>query len=124
MREQYVIVTPAYNEADYIEHTITSVIQQTVRPVQWTIVDDGSTDKTAVIINSYARTCSFIRYLRRRRNPAEAYFASNVGAITEGVRQVTSPPYSTLPSSMRTSFCPRTTTSGFSGNSRQTPPWV
>ncbi len=96
MREPYVIVTPAYNEANYIEHTITSVIQQTVRPAQWIIVDDGSTDKTSVMINSYARTCSFIRYLRRRRNPEEAYFASNVGAITEGVRQVTSLPYTYL----------------------------
>lgn len=96
MGEQYVIVTPAYNEARYIENTIASVIQQTIRPALWVIVDDGSTDGTADIIDSYVRTWGFIRRVRRQRAPKEAYFASNVSAIAEGVQEAGSLPYSYL----------------------------
>ena len=47
----YVIITPAFNEANYIGKTIDSVLGQTVRPLIWVIVDDGSSDKTWEIIN-------------------------------------------------------------------------
>ena len=51
---RYVLVTPARNEATFIESTITSVIAQTVLPVRWVIVSDGSTDGTDEIVNQYA----------------------------------------------------------------------
>ncbi len=41
----YVLITPARNEEAFIEKTIESVIHQTVLPVKWVIVDDGSTDR-------------------------------------------------------------------------------
>ncbi len=96
MGEQYVIVTPAYNEADYLARTIASVVQQTVRPVRWVIVDDGSTDSTAAVIDSYARRYSFIHYLRRQRVQKDLYFASNVYAIMDGVRHLQGLPYDFL----------------------------
>ena len=96
MGEQYVIVTPAYNEARYIENTVASVIQQTIRPALWVIVDDDSTDGTSAIIDSYVRTWGFIRRVHRQRDPREAYFASNVSAIAEGVLQAKNLPYSYL----------------------------
>ena len=52
---KYVIITPAYNEQKYIAMTIDSVIAQTVKPVLWVIVDDGSTDRTAKIVRSYTQ---------------------------------------------------------------------
>jgi biofilm PGA synthesis N-glycosyltransferase PgaC len=88
MGEPYVIVTPAYDEAGYIARTMESVIQQTTLPLRWVIVDDGSTDGTAATIDAYARTHRFIRYVRRQRAKGDAYFASNVCAIMEGVRHV------------------------------------
>ena len=39
----YVLITPARNEAQFIELTIKSVVSQTVRPLKWVIVSDGST---------------------------------------------------------------------------------
>ena len=48
---QYVLVTPARNEEDFIELTIQSVVRQTVRPVKWAIVSDGSTDRTDEIVS-------------------------------------------------------------------------
>ncbi len=88
MGEQYAIVTPAYNEAGHIARTIESVIGQTVLPMRWVIVDDGSTDETAAIVESYARTYRFIQCVRRARAKDDAYFASNVHAIMEGVHHI------------------------------------
>jgi biofilm PGA synthesis N-glycosyltransferase PgaC len=96
MGEQYVIITPAYNEAGYIVRTIESVVQQTIRPARWIIVDDGSTDGTADTIDSYARTYDFVRCLRRTRALGSTYFASNVYAIMEGVRHLRDLPYGFL----------------------------
>jgi len=42
----YVLITPARNEAQFIELTIKSVIAQTIKPIKWVIVSDGSTDRT------------------------------------------------------------------------------
>lgn len=53
MTSRYVIITPAYNEESYIRFILESVVNQTLLPEQWVIVDDGSTDGTADIIRSY-----------------------------------------------------------------------
>ena len=42
----YALITPAHNEEAFIEKTIESVVRQTVLPIKWVVVDDGSTDKT------------------------------------------------------------------------------
>ena len=45
MQYSYVLVTPARNEEDYIEGVIESVASQSVLPLKWIIVSDGSTDQ-------------------------------------------------------------------------------
>ena len=61
----YVIVTCARDEAKYINQTIKSVINQTIRPSQWIIVDDGSSDSTGKIIDSYAARHDWITPIHR-----------------------------------------------------------
>lgn len=85
---EYIIITPAYNEAAYIERTIKGVIAQSVLPTKWIIVDDGSTDATAEIIQRYASKYSWIQYLRREKVPGQSYYGSNVYAIMEGYSAV------------------------------------
>ncbi len=51
---QYVVISPVRNEGQHLERTIQSVIRQTLRPVRWLIVNDGSSDETPVIIERYA----------------------------------------------------------------------
>jgi poly-beta-1,6-N-acetyl-D-glucosamine synthase len=85
---KYVIVTPAFNEAQYIGKTIESVIRQTILPQRWVIVDDGSTDQTAQIIKQYAERYSWISYLRRSKDPSHTYYASNVYALHLGYEHV------------------------------------
>lgn len=58
---KYVIITPAHNEEAYIRFTLDSVVAQTVKPNQWIIVDDGSTDGMAKIIRDYVDRYSWIK---------------------------------------------------------------
>lgn len=60
---RYVLITAAKNEAKYIELTIKSVLNQTVLPLKWIIVDDGSTDETANIVRKYAALYTWIELL-------------------------------------------------------------
>jgi glycosyltransferase involved in cell wall biosynthesis len=62
---RYVIITPVRDEEQHIEATIKSVIGQILRPAEWVIVDDGSTDRTGEIIDHYAAQFPFIRAVHR-----------------------------------------------------------
>lgn len=61
----YVVVTPARNEQENIAHTIRSMVAQTRRPLRWIIVDDGSSDATARIIDEAAHEHPWISTLHR-----------------------------------------------------------
>ena len=63
-RPTYVLITPARNEEAFIELTIKSVIRQTVRPIKWVIVSDGSTDRTDDIVRKYTAQHSWIELVR------------------------------------------------------------
>ena len=75
------IITPASNESGYIERTIESVLAQSILPQKWVIVDDGSTDDTADIIQKYAGQHNWIRYLYRDKEIGHTYYSSNVTCI-------------------------------------------
>lgn len=94
--DKYVIITPAYNEAGYIAKTIESVVSQTVLPSLWVIVDDGSTDSTANVIQQYEKRYSWIKYVYRKKESDHSYFASNVYAIIAGYEHVKAADYDFL----------------------------
>ena len=63
---KYVIITPVRDEGKYIKFTLNSVIAQTVKPIEWVIVDDGSTDNTGEIIDEYGKQYPWIRVIHRQ----------------------------------------------------------
>src|ERR1700722_16302663 len=79
----YVLITPARNEETFIETTIQSVIKQTVLPIKWVIVNDGSTDATSSIVRPYLANHRWIELVdlpvRRERNFAAKVYAFNAG---------------------------------------------
>ena len=54
MGTRYVLLTAAKDEEEYIGRVLECVLRQTLLPVAWFIVDDGSSDKTAAIIERMA----------------------------------------------------------------------
>ena len=83
----YVLVTPARNEAAYIELTLKSVVSQTIRPLKWVIVSDGSTDGTDEIVSKYLAGNSWIELLRMPERK-ERHFAGKVLAFNAGYARV------------------------------------
>ena len=60
-----VIISPVRDEAQYVRRTLDAMVAQTVQPQEWLFVDDGSTDDTRSIIESYAREHPWIRLISR-----------------------------------------------------------
>lgn len=65
---KYVIITPVRDEEKYIESCIRSVLAQTILPVEWVIVDDGSSDGTWAILTRYAAQHPWITAVHRARS--------------------------------------------------------
>lgn len=83
----YVLITPARNEEEFIEHTIKSVVSQTVRPIKWVIVSDGSTDGTDDIVKKYVAEHPWIELVRMPERQ-ERHFAGKVHAFNTGYKSV------------------------------------
>jgi glycosyltransferase involved in cell wall biosynthesis len=83
----YVLITPARNEEKLIEKTIQSVIGQTVLPVKWVIVNDGSTDETASIVGKYLEKYPWIERVDLPEH-RDRSFAGKVHAFNAGFDRV------------------------------------
>ena len=75
-----------------MRRTLESVIAQSIPPALWVVVDDGSTDETATILESYCARVPYLRVVRRadrgRRNVGpgviEAFYAGLQTVDVEG----------------------------------------
>jgi len=83
----YVLITPARNEAQFIELTIRSVVAQAARPLKWAIVSDGSTDGTDEIVQRYAAEHPWIELIRMPERLGR-HFAGKVHAFNAGYERV------------------------------------
>lgn len=61
MSRNYILVTPCKNEAKNLPHLIKCMVTQTVCPVAWIIVDDGSDDDSPQIIRKAAEKYNWIQ---------------------------------------------------------------
>ncbi len=86
---RYVIITPVRDEGAYIERTIKSVISQTIQPVDWIIVNDGSSDNTGEIINRYGQQYGWIRPMHRENRGFRNAGGGVIEAFYEGYNLLT-----------------------------------
>jgi len=83
----YVLITPARNEAAFIEQTILSVIRQTVLPAKRVIVSDGSKDGTDKIVEQYALRFPWIELVRMPKR-ADRHFGGKALAFNAGYERI------------------------------------
>ena len=88
MSARYVLITPCRNEAEYARRTLESVVNQSIRPALWVIVDDGSTDETPAILAEYAATHDFIRVVRREDRGKRAVGPGVIETFYAGLESV------------------------------------
>lgn len=73
------IIVPSFNRADLIAETLNSVFSQTYQKWECIIVDDGSSDNTIDIINSFIEKDSRFSFIERNRFPKGAPTCRNIG---------------------------------------------
>lgn len=86
MNRNYVIITPVRNEEKFLELTIRSVVEQTIPPLCWVLVDDGSSDSTPSIIAKAEATCKFIKGVYRKDRGYRLSGTGVVDAVNEGYK--------------------------------------
>lgn len=81
---RYVVITPVRDESHYLPFTIRSMVEQAIRPVEWVIVNDGSSDSTGEIIDSAVSKHSWIRAVHRKNRGYRKWGAGIMEAFYDG----------------------------------------
>lgn len=83
----YALITPARNEERFIEKLIQSMTAQTLPPAKWVIVNDGSTDATAGIVERYLADYQWIELVNLPAH-RDRSFAAKVSAFNAGFERL------------------------------------
>ncbi|TVP82129.1 glycosyltransferase family 2 protein [Thioalkalivibrio sp.] len=71
------VVTPSHNAAAALVQAVHAVVGQTLAPLEHVIIDDGSTDGTAELLQELCREIPHLQYIHQRRRGAG--MARNLG---------------------------------------------
>ncbi|MGE4335168.1 MAG: glycosyltransferase family 2 protein [Pigmentiphaga sp.] len=88
-----VIISPVRDEAQYLRLTLDAVVAQTARPIEWILVDDGSSDATPDIVREYAERYAFIRLEIHQNRGFRKLGGGVVAAFNFGRAHIRTPDY-------------------------------
>ncbi|MCX9075811.1 MAG: glycosyltransferase family A protein, partial [Candidatus Methanoperedens sp.] len=74
LTKKYILITPCKNEGKNLPHLINSIAMQTIRPLVWVIIDDGSTDNTPAILKEYIAKFKWIEGISLAESPRDIGF--------------------------------------------------
>jgi poly-beta-1,6-N-acetyl-D-glucosamine synthase len=84
----YALVTPVRDEEENLERLAGCLVEQTVLPVKWVIVDNGSTDGTRRVAQALADTHAWIEVTEAEPSPVARPGAPIVRAFKAGLALV------------------------------------
>jgi len=87
-RLTYVAITPARDEAANLQQLADCLARQSVLPLRWLIVDNGSTDDTASVGRALAQRHSWIRMVRKTGTSRPVRGAGVVRAFHAGFAEL------------------------------------
>jgi len=96
MIQRFVIISPCRDEAQFVELTLRSVVNQTRRPDRWIIVDDDSRDETPEIVTRYAAEHRWITLVRRQRGGERQLGPGVVAAFNAGLAHLAADPFEVI----------------------------
>lgn len=73
------IIIPSFNRDELIKTTLNSVLEQSYVHWECIVVDDGSTDNTLLVLETYTKQDPRITYFERKREPKGASTCRNIG---------------------------------------------
>ena len=79
MKPKISVIVPAYNVEKYIEESLNSIINQTLKDIEIIIINDGSTDKSTEIINEISRNDSRVIVINQKNSGVSK--ARNIGMM-------------------------------------------
>lgn len=96
MQRRLVVISPCRDEAQLVQFTLDSVVKQTYLPHLWIIVDDGSRDRTAEIVERYAAKYPWIRLIRWERGGSRQLGPGVVNAFCAGLEALGDEPFDVI----------------------------
>ncbi len=84
----YVLITPARDEEDFAERTLSTVAAQTVPPALWVVVDDGSSDRTPEILETWRVRLPYLRIVRREKRASRSVGPGVIDTFYAGLETV------------------------------------
>jgi biofilm PGA synthesis N-glycosyltransferase PgaC len=88
----YALVTPARNESENLRRLAACVAAQTLAPVEWVIVENGSSDGTLAVAEELAEQHAWIRVVTIPERAERVRGGAIVRALIAGVRSLESKP--------------------------------
>lgn len=68
VRENYVVVTPCKNEEQNLPALASSIINNTIKPRLWILLNDGSTDNTSNILDDLEKKYNWIKVVHEKES--------------------------------------------------------
>jgi glycosyltransferase involved in cell wall biosynthesis len=84
----YYIIIPTYNEEKFIALTLQSLVEQTVLPSKIVVVNDGSTDKTREIVQSFVEKHAFISLVNKTSEAIHLPGSKVIQAFNKGLETI------------------------------------
>ena len=85
---KYYLIIPTYNEEKFISLTLQSLVEQTVLPSKVVVVNDNSTDRTAAIIEEFAKKHPWISLVNKISNAIHLPGSKVIQAFHEGEKHI------------------------------------